>query len=466
VFPYLAVLALIAFVADASVRLWGRGGRRRAAVVGGAVVFFLLVAGGHSALVETGIVQMPYLISWAYLCVLLAMGHELSADIFAAVQTSRQLQDSERRMDLASDAAGLGMWTWDIIRDQIWATSRARSLFGFSKSENLSLPRFMSAVHPDDRDAVRQAIDSSLNADRDYELEFRVLLPDGRTRWIAARGRADRDAAGKPVLMRGVVLDISARRRSELELQQVQGQLAHVGRVSMLGELAAALAHELGQPLGAILRNAEAAELFLQHEPPDLDELRAILADIRRDDQRAGDVIERLRSLLKRRSIDARPLAVSDLLSGCAALTHAEATARRVKLEFEAEPALPNVMGDRVHLQQVLLNLVLNAMDAVEGEPAERRLVSVRARLDGGRTVEVAVSDSGHGMTPERLALVFEPFFTTKSNGMGIGLPISRTIIEAHGGHIWAESNADKGATFRFTLPVSEEPVADAAPAS
>jgi len=466
VFPYLAVLALIVFVADASLRLWRRGGRRRAVIVGGAVVLFLSIGGGQSALVETGIVQMPYLISWSYLCVLVAMGHELSADIFAAAQLSRQLQDSERRMDLASEAASLGMWTWDIVRDQIWATSRARSLLGFSESENLSLSRFVSVLHPDDRDAVRHAIDGSLNADRDYEVQFRVPLPGGHTRWIAARGRADRDTAGKPVLMRGVVLDISARRRSELELQQVRGQLAHAARVSMLGQLAAALAHELGQPLGAILRNAEAAELFLQHEPPDLDELRAILADIRKDDQRAGDVIERLRSLLKRRSIELRALAVGDLLASCAALTHADASARRVKLEFEAEPALPSVKGDPVHLQQVLLNLVLNAMDAAEGEPAERRRVSVRARRDGGRSIEVAVSDSGHGMTPESLALVFEPFYTTKANGMGIGLPISRTIIEAHGGRIWAESNAGRGATFRFTLPISKQPMAEEAPAA
>ena len=246
----------------------------------------------------------------------------------------------------------------------------------------------------------------------------------------------------------------------------MRGQLAHVARVTMLGQLAAALAHELGQPLGAILRNAEAAELFLQHEPPDLDELRAILADIRKDDQRAGDVIERLRALLKRRSIEPRALAVGDLLANCDALIRADAAGRHVKVEIEASPGLPRVMGDRVHLQQVLLNLVLNAMDAVEGEPAEERRVSVRARLDGGRTVEVAVSDSGHGMTPERLALVFEPFFTTKANGMGIGLPISRTIIEAHGGRIWAETNADKGATLRFTLPVAEEPVAEEAPAA
>ncbi len=465
-FAYLAALVLIVFVVDASVRLWRRGGRRRAVVVGGGVTLFFLLGGVHTALVDTGLVRTPYLISWAYLCVLLAMGHELSGDILASAQLSRQLQDSERRMDLASDAAGLGMWTWDVIRDQIWATSRTRSLLGFSEAESLNVPRFLSAVHPEDREAVRHTIESGLNGGRDHELEYRMQLPDGQTRWIAARGRADRDSAGKTVLMRGVVLDISARRRSELELQQVRGQLAHVARVTMLGQLAAALAHELGQPLGAILRNAEAAELFLQHEPPDLDELRAILADIRKDDQRAGDVIERLRALLKRRSIEPRALAVGDLLANCDALIRADAAGRHVKVEIEASPGLPRVMGDRVHLQQVLLNLVLNAMDAVEGEPARERRVSVRARLDGGRTVEVAVSDSGHGMTPERLALVFEPFFTTKANGMGIGLPISRAIIEAHGGRIWAETNADKGATLRFTLPVAEEPVAEEAPAA
>jgi PAS domain S-box-containing protein len=457
---YLGVLLLLVFVADASVRLWRRGGRQRAAVVGGGVTFFIVAAGVQSALVDSGMVRMPYLISWAYLGVLVAMGYELLADVFAAAQLARQLQEGERRMELASTAAGLGMWTWDIIRDQIWATSRARSLFGFSESETLSLQSFksfISVLHPDDRDAVRNAIDTSLAGGRDYEVEYRVQLPDGQVRWIAARGRADRDAAGNPVLMRGAVLDISARRRSELELQQLRGQLAHTSRVTMMGQLASALAHELNQPLGAILRNAEAAELFLQHDPPDQDELRAILADIRKDDQRAGEVIERLRALLKRRSIETRALDVNELLRNVATLTRADAVGRHIRLEIEAPvPGLPPVMGDLVHLQQVLLNLVLNAMDAVDGLPAERRQVVVRAgRLDE-RTVEVEVSDSGHGIAAERLALIFEPFFTTKATGMGMGLPISRTIIEAHGGRIWAESNVGQGATFRFTLPVAE----------
>jgi two-component system, LuxR family, sensor kinase FixL len=460
-FAYLGVLLLLVFVVDASVRLWRRGGRRRAAVVGGGVTFFLLAAGVHTGLVETGMVRTPYLISWAYLGILLAMGYELAVDVFAAAKLAGQLLEGERRMELASDAASLGMWTWDLTRDQIWATSRARSLFGFSEAESLNLQRFMSALHPDDRNAVRRAIDSSLHADRDYEVEYRVPLPDGTIRWIATRGRTQRDSAGKPVLMRGVVFDVSARRRSDLELQQLRGQLAHIDRVSRMGQLASALAHELNQPLGAILRNAEAAELFLQHDPPDLDELRAILADIRKDDQRAGDVIDRLRALLKRRSIELHAVAVGDFLGSVAALMHMDAAVRHVKLEIEAAPELPTVAGDRVHLQQVLINLVLNAMDAVEGAPAEERRVVVRAQRNAEGAVEVAVSDSGHGIAPERLDRVFEPFFTTKANGLGIGLPISHTIIEAHGGRIWAQNNAHKGATFRFTLPIWKNPGAE-----
>jgi two-component system sensor kinase FixL len=294
-----------------------------------------------------------------------------------------------------------------------------------------------------------------LATDVGYDVEYRVLLPEGKIRWIAARGQVERDNRGKPILLRGVVLDISARRNAELELQQLHGELAHASRVSMMGQLASALAHELSQPLGAILRNTEAAELFLEHDPPDLDELRAILVDIRHDDQRAGAVIDRLRALLKRRSFTPRALSLSDELANVAALTRGDSVARKVSLEIDANPDLPLTAGDPVHLQQVLLNLILNAMDAVEDVSSARRKVTVRAQRHGEGAIEVAIEDSGPGIAPERLGRLFEPFFTTKANGMGIGLSISRTIIEAHGGRIWAENNAGEGATFRFTLPLA-----------
>ena len=455
VFPYLAVLAQIAFVVDASVRWRRNGGGRRAVVVGGAVVFFFLSGGLQAALVETGVLNTPYMISWAYLAVLIAMSIELNADVLAGARLAGQLRESERRMDLASAAADLGMWTWDIGHDTIWATRRARELFGFSESEHIDRARFLGALHPEDREAVDQAIEDALATDRGYEVEYRVLLPEGKMRWMTARGQVERDDRGKPVLLRGVVLDISARRDTELELQELRSQLAHASRISMMGQLASALAHELSQPLGAILRNTEAAELFLERDPPDLDELRAILVDIRQDDLRAGGVIDRLRALLKRRSFAPRALSVRDELANVVALVRSDSATRRVAHRDRRRYRSAAVMGDAVHLQQVMLNLILNAMDAVEEVAAARRKVTVRAQRHSEGEIEVAVEDSGLGITPERLGRLFEPFFTTKANGMGIGLSISRTIIEAHGGRIWAENNAGAGATFRFTLPLA-----------
>jgi two-component system, LuxR family, sensor kinase FixL len=457
-FAYLSALALIVFVVDASVRLWRRGGRRRAFVVGGGVTLFTLTASAHAAFVETGMLSMPYLFSWAYLAILVAMASELNGDVLAAAQVAVELKESERRMELASAAGNLGMWTWDIIHDTVWATSRARLLLGFSESEMLSPEKLTNVLHPEDRELRRRALQSAMATDNEYEVQYRVLLGDDQIRWISSRARVERDADGKPLLIRGVLLDISARRGIEMELQQLHEQLAHASRVSMMGQLASALAHELSQPLGAILRNAEAAELFLEHVPPDLDELRAILVDIRQDDQRAGNVIERLRTLLKRRSFVARALRVSDLLETVVTLTRIDCGARKVQLEIAAlAPGLPAVMGDPVQLQQVLLNLILNATDAVETLPADRRKVAVRAAPHERAEIEFAVSDLGPGVESEKLGRLFEPFFTTKPSGLGIGLSISRTIIEAHGGRIWAENNARYGATFRFTLPLAAE---------
>jgi two-component system sensor kinase FixL len=252
-------------------------------------------------------------------------------------------------------------------------------------------------------------------------------------------------------------MDVTERKQAELEAQRLEDEIAHVGRVSMMGQLASALAHEINQPLGAILRNAEAAELFMQSKTPDLEEVRAILADIRTDDQRAGSVIDRMRALLRRHVLDTQLLDLAELVGSVTQLARPDAAIRHVELKVNLPANLPPVRGDRVHLQQVLLNLILNGMDAMDEASQENRRVTVNARVDNARTVEIAVSDTGPGIALEKLAQIFDPFFTTKPTGMGMGLAISRTIVESHGGRLWGENNGDAGgATFRFTLPSAE----------
>ncbi len=241
-----------------------------------------------------------------------------------------------------------------------------------------------------------------------------------------------------------------------METRRQRNELAHLSRVTMLGELSSSLAHELNQPLGAILRNAEAAELFLQDQSPDLEELRAILADIRKDDQRAGALIDRMRSMVKRREVEPSLLDLNLLVSEVIGLVGPEVDTRKVQLTFRPASSLPSVSGDRNQLQQVLLNLLLNAMDALNGSELDRRLVDVCVQ-PSVTLVEVAVSDTGHGIPSDRLAHIFDPFFTTKPNGMGMGLAISRTIIEAHGGTIRAENNPNGGAAVYFTVPAAQQ---------
>jgi signal transduction histidine kinase len=243
------------------------------------------------------------------------------------------------------------------------------------------------------------------------------------------------------------------QRRAEAEIERQRAELTHVTRVSTMGQLASALTHELNQPLGAILRNAEAAELFLQNNPPNLQEVRAILTDIRRDDKRAGNVIDRMRALYKRRGVTLNRLDLREVMEDTIAMTRTDAAARQVRVTAHIPPQLPEAQGDRVHLQQVLLNLILNGMDAMSTIPKSRRSLVVRVWETKNSNLQVDVTDQGTGIAPEAAERIFEPFFTTKSNGMGMGLAISQSIIEAHGGDIWVDSKPGKGTTFSFILP-------------
>lgn len=254
------------------------------------------------------------------------------------------------------------------------------------------------------------------------------------------------------LLITDLLLERARRRRGETDLQRNREQLAHVTRISTMGELAASLAHELNQPLTAILSNAQAAQRFLNAKPAELKEVDEILEDIVTDNNRAGEVIRRMRALVKKEELDFAPINIVSVINDVVQLVHSDGILRNIRVQIECQDGLPRVRGDRVQLQQVVLNLLINAFDAMKEAIATERNVKVRAKTNGAGTVEVSVRDHGTGLTSNELARIFQPFYTTKREGLGMGLPISRSIIEAHGGRLWAENNADRGATFHFTV--------------
>ena len=452
----LSLLLFVIFVADASIAAWRRGDRRQALVVGGSIAVIAVGSTLEAVLVMWGVVHAPLTISFLFQGLVAVMGYQLSDDALRAVRLADDLREREQQMALTADAAGLGLWIWTTPQDTVWATEKLNPMLGLAPGEPISMGSFLEHLHPEDREPTRHALRRALDEESDYSTEYRVMLPDGSQRWIAANGRVERPARDGTVRMLGVCMDITHRKQDESEMLRLRAELAHVGRMSTMAQLASGLAHELNQPLGAILRNAEAAELLLQRSPPDLEEVRSILADICKDDHRAGEVIDRMRALVKRRGMERVKLHVAELVDEVMVLVQPDAVARKVRLGVEVPRALPPVRGDRVHLQQVLLNLILNGMDAMAEVPAERRRLVVRARQADAGTIEVAIADAGHGVAAAKLARLFEPFFTTKPDGMGLGLPISATIIATHGGRIWADSGAT-GATFYFTVPLSGE---------
>lgn len=251
-----------------------------------------------------------------------------------------------------------------------------------------------------------------------------------------------------------LLLEHRNRRRARREWLQQQSELAHAARLALVGEITGSIAHEVSQPLSAILSNADAADLLLALDPPRVTDVREILADIKRDDLRAHAIVRNLRSLLRKREVQIETVDLNQVTRSVLGLVRADASRRNVVIRAAFDVHLPSVAGDPVHLQQVLLNLIVNAMDAMADNPSHARRLDVRTQLHDAKTAEVAVIDNGHGIEPERLPKLFESFFTTKPEGMGLGLSIARLIVQAHGGRIWADNTIAGGTAFRFTVPL------------
>ena len=364
------------------------------------------------------------------------------------------LRESKEHIDLATKAAGLVVWTWDIPRDEVWLSSKDRALFGFSQGEKLTAERILSVVHPEDRQLVRQLSEDALRTGREIENQYRVLLPDGRVRWVTRLGRIEFDADGKPLRERGILMDISKGKHAELEAARQRHDLAHLARVTTLGELSSSLAHELTHPLASILSNAQAAQRFLDGDDVDLKEVSEILNDIVTEDERAGEVIHRLRSLLKKGEPQKYcDVNLNEVVQDVLKLVRNDLINQNVTADTDLAQNLPSIIGDRVQLQQVLLNLVLNACEAMADCASSERQLFIASKLEKS-AVQVSVTDRGGGIPEKKIEQVFERFFTTKKEGMGLGLSICRSIIDAHEGKIWATNNADCGATFYFSVPI------------
>ena len=337
---------------------------------------------------------------------------------------------------------------------------RAETILGYSRQVWYADPNFWANhVHPDDRDWAIALCKAAIADGRDHVMQYRMLTADGRVLWLHDMVRVlPRRPDGRRQL-RSVMIDITERKQAEEEIQQQRQLLTHLTRVSTLGELSGALAHELSQPLTSILSNAQAAQRFMDHEPVDLAEVRDILKDIVDDDRRAGSVIRRWRTLLRKGETQLHPLDLNEVTNDVLRLAHSELIAHRVTVTTRLTQGLPVVMGDRVGLQQVLLNLIVNACDAMKHNEPARRHLTVSTERDEADAVQVAIADRGDGIPVDRIERVFEPFFTTKENGLGLGLSICRSIVAAHGGRLWVDNNADRGATFFFALSAQPDPV-------
>lgn len=449
-FMHLSNIIFMIFVIDSAIHTWKKGRWSRALVLGGGTVLAMLIGTFATILMERGAAPSP-LLAPTFFLVVLAMTHEISRDFLRVNRLSRDIKESQERMRFSAKAVNLSLWEWDVLQDRIWTSEAGRNRVGVGASETISFKRFLDAVHPEDREQTRNKILTALNQGGEFVTEYRITPPHGKLQWIELHGLVEQRPNGKPLRVRGVSVDITVRKETTLKLDQKRAELAHIQRVASLDQLSGTVAHEINQPLGAILRNAEAAELYLQKSPPDLKEVKEIVADIRRDNKRAVEVVGKLRSLMKRRTHQMEPVDLGEVINSVSTLLQAEWQPHRIDLRRSVSPGLPPVLGDRVYLQQVLVNLILNSVDALKDSPHKRR-INVMATETPEGDVELAVQDNGPGFPLKKIHQVFESFVTTKTHGTGIGLSISRSIVEHHGGRIWAENNPNGGATVRLHL--------------
>jgi PAS domain S-box-containing protein len=380
-------------------------------------------------------------------------------DVTERKRAEEALLKSERQFHALFEEAAVGMALVNDAGHLFESNRTLQVLLGYSAEELRGIP-FAQLTHPDDVERDWRLFTEVISGEREkYDIEKRYYGKDGRMVWGHLTVSLVRDERGEPLFGIGVVEDITERKRAEEALRQTQAALSHLSRVMTMGELTASIAHEVNQPLAAVVNNGYACLRWLDRPEPDLAATRASVELMIRDGHRASAVIQRIRALSKKTDLQRAWLDINDVIHEVVALVHGEVHSHRVTLRTELAAALPPVLGDRIQLQQVILNLLLNGIEAMQPVTGRVRELQIRSYVHASEEVGVTLRDAGVGLDPENLTDVFSAFFTTKPGGMGIGLSISRTIVEAHGGRLWATPNDGPGATFQFTLPAGSERV-------
>jgi PAS domain S-box-containing protein len=381
-------------------------------------------------------------------------------DITERKRAEAALRQTEAYLEEAQRLTHTGSWAWNIAsRENVHWSQEQYRLFGLDpESDSSSFERALQRIHPEDQATFNRVVEQAIRERSDFEVDFRIVLPDGKIKYSRSVGHPVFSASGELVEFVGTGVDMTERRQAEKErerLRQVQADLAHINRVTTMGELTASLAHEINQPITAAVTDARTCLRWLAREQPDLGEARESAARMVNAVTRAADIISRLRQLFKKGAPQASLVDVSQVIQEMVVLLRSEASRHSVSILTELSEDLPRVVADRVQLQQVLMNLMLNGIEAMQDTKGGGQLTIRSLRGEGGQLL-ISVSDTGMGLPPDQADQIFNAFFSTKAQGTGMGLSISRSIIESHGGRLWATSNSGRGATFNFTLPSTD----------
>lgn len=445
-----ASLLILVFFAEAGIRSWRRGEHRRALAVAIGAVSFILVGGIHAPLVDAGILQTPYMVSFAFLTMVFALSYELVSSAVRASHYAREIGAGNKRWENLMSNVHLSILGVDRDGCIDHVNPFFERLSGYSSDELKGQPVSRLVTEADKASLARRLEIASETGPRPKS-QWTILCRSGMQRQFMCSTVRRESAEGRYEGVLAVAEDITDRLRSERELMAARREMERMTRVNMLGELASALAHEVNQPLAAVLSNAQAAQRLLGSDALEAEELREILDDIVRDDRRASEVISRIRSMVRKDEGQRHPIQLNDIVRSAISLVQSELDAHNVGLDVALADGLPAVLVNRVDIGQVIMNLMMNAVRAVSDQPEERRRIAIETKQNDG--VQLMVEDSGAGIPKQIAGRVFEPFFTTKSKGIGMGLAICRRIVEAHDGRIWIESTDTVGARIVVRLP-------------